>query len=74
MIEVLPDTAFMIYLGITIFTIMGFWLRYYLYSKKKEVLSFPISQRRCEFCRFHYLEDAAKTVSRCPQCRFLNKA
>jgi ribosomal protein L37AE/L43A len=73
MIEVAPDVGCMIYLGAAIFTIMGIWLRYHLRSKKKEVLSFPIAQKQCEFCHFTYLDDAAKQISRCPQCRFLNE-
>ncbi len=72
MIEVAPDTAYMIYLGALIFTIMGVWLRYHLLSKKKEIVSFSIEKRSCEFCHFSYLEDISKKVSRCPQCRFLN--
>ena len=73
MIEVAPDTACMLYLGFAILAVMAVWLRYHLLSKKKEIVSFTIGHKTCEFCHFHYLDDASNELSRCPQCRFLNQ-
>lgn len=73
MIELSLDTIFLIYLGITLSTILGVWTHSH-YKKKKEILYSPEeSSYRCEFCHFVYLTEETQDLNRCPQCGLYNK-
>ncbi len=69
MIELAPETACILYLAIGLAAASGIWLA----TRKKEVLSFSLQSRTCEFCRHTYIEDAEKPLSRCPECNLLTK-
>lgn len=73
MIEVSEVTAFMLYLCLTLGSILGFWaFQHYVQRHKK----MSINEQQlyiCEYCQFCYLEDFVKPVTRCPQCKSYNK-
>jgi hypothetical protein len=73
MIEVSPETAFMLYLGGTVLAIIGTWVWQHFVAKKKEIISFPSRTFHCEFCHASYLDDPIKPFTRCPECQSLNK-
>ncbi len=73
MIEIAPDTAFLLYIGLMLLLLLGTWT-YHLYrsSKRKLVLTeYELSV--CEYCHFAYLATRGDKLSRCPQCKALNK-
>lgn len=69
MIEVAPETACILYLGLALSLVLIIWL----FTKKKEIAPFHREMRTCEFCQHSYLEEASKSISRCPQCQLLSK-
>lgn len=69
MIEVAPETACILYLGLGLGLVLTLWLL----TKKKEIAPFHQRLRSCEFCQHRYLEEANRAISRCPQCQLLNK-
>lgn len=71
MIEVTPETACMIYLGITAIALLCIWLR--KSRKSKDVITFSSKMILCEFCHLGYIDDTRKSLTRCPHCQFLNK-
>lgn len=73
MIEVSPEAACMLYLGIAILAVLGIWLFQHKKSQKKEIISYTTAHFTCEFCHSAYLDDPLKTVTRCPECQSLNK-
>lgn len=72
MVELTYNSAFVLYLGLTLACVLGVWF-YEHYKAKKRVI-IPCEQRLsiCEYCHFAYLGDAAKKMSRCPQCQSIN--
>ncbi len=73
MIEVSPETACILYLAASIMAVIGIWLYQHKSSKKKEIVTFKTKHITCDFCTASYLDDAAKTYTRCPACQSLNK-
>lgn len=73
MIEVAPETAFVLYLGLMILAILFIWLRNNKKAGKKEVVTFASERIVCEFCHGSYVDDARKSLTRCPSCHFINK-
>jgi len=73
MIEVSPETAFILYLGSAFFAIIAIWLYQHKKSKEKQILIFPTKHFTCEFCHTSYLDDPLKPFTRCPECHSLNK-
>ncbi len=73
MIELAPDTAFLAYLATTLTVLLGFWVNH-LYSAKKRKLVFDEQTLTvCEYCHCGYLATTGDQISRCPQCKSLNK-
>lgn len=73
MIEVSPSTGVMLYLGITLFFILGLW-GFNHYRTRKHSLKLEAQKLLiCEYCHFAYLEDRVSQVTQCPQCRSFNK-
>jgi hypothetical protein len=73
MIEVSEVTAFMLYLCLTLGSLLGFWA-FQHYSKRNKKISLDEEQLFvCEYCHFCYLEDFTQSVTRCPQCQSYNK-
>ena len=73
MIELSATTAFMIYLSLTLGTLLGIWIYQHYQSKNRETLPSEQKLNVCEFCHYAYLGDSAKNVSKCPQCHSFNK-
>ena len=74
MLTVTPRTAFVIYLAMTLFCILGIWFYYHFISaspQKKIVEDVILYQ--CEYCQNIYLDDQIKEVTECPDCKSLNK-
>ncbi len=71
MIEVTPDTACVLYLGIAMMIVLGMWLFRY---KKHKTNAIPYAKRHivCEFCHTSYIDNPEKLLTRCPECQFLN--
>ncbi|ADI37573.1 putative uncharacterized protein [Waddlia chondrophila 2032/99] len=73
MIELTPITALMLYLCITLATLLGIWARYHLKSRKQKVIIVEQELLVCEYCHFAYLDQIGKEVTSCPQCGSYNK-
>jgi hypothetical protein len=73
MIEILPSTAAVLYLGATLFTILGIWFYSHYSAKRKERVPLIKKLTVCEFCHFAYLDSSEKGVTKCPQCSSFNK-
>lgn len=72
MIEISPSTAAVLYLGTTLFTILGIWFYNHYKAKNKERAPLEKKLNVCEFCHFAYLDNSSKGVTRCPQCNSYN--
>lgn len=73
MIELSANTAVMLYLCLTLVTVLGLWLSHHYRSKRKKILSFDHELHVCEYCHCVYLEEDIKDVTQCPQCKLFNK-
>ena len=73
MIEVSAETGFVIYLAAAMIAIIGIWLYQHKKNKTKEIICLPTKTCVCEFCAAHYLAEAVKPFTRCPECHSLNK-
>lgn len=73
MIEIEADLACLLYLGGALLVISGVWLIGRHSSKSRDETLLPLRRWVCEFCHHSYLEEISHTISRCPQCRFLNE-
>lgn len=73
MIEVSPDTAFLLYIGLTLLVLLGTWC-YSLYrSSKRKIILFKHELTICEYCHFAFLATRGEVLTRCPQCKSLTK-
>jgi hypothetical protein len=73
MIELSTTTAIMLYLCMTLATLLSLWGYHHYQSRKKKV---DLSHQRlivCEYCHFAYLDRVTKPVTQCPQCESYNK-
>lgn len=73
MIEVSPETACIIYLGLTVVAVFIAWIKHNKKNQSKEIITFTSGKITCEFCNFSYVDDVRKSLTRCPQCQFMNK-
>lgn len=73
MIELSPNTGFMLYLGATLLLILGIWGYHHYKSRKKTILTSPQELLICEYCHFAYLAESGLKVSKCPRCHSFNK-
>lgn len=72
MIEVSLTTALMIYLCLTLGTLLAIWGIHHYLSRKSKL---DVAQHQlyvCEYCQFCYLDEQSKAVTRCPQCKSFN--
>lgn len=74
MIELSPNTGFMLYLGVTLIFILGIWGYHHYKNRKKNVLTISQELLVCEYCHFVYLADLGLKVNKCPQCHSFNKS
>lgn len=73
MIELSPTTAIMVYLCMTLATLLGIWGYHHYRSRKKKVVLNEQDLYVCEYCHYAYLDHIAKPVTQCPQCGSFNK-
>lgn len=73
MIEIAPNTAIMIYLAITLSTILSLWLYAHLVKRNKKIITTKQHLLICEYCQCAYVEDNTKDVTKCPDCQSFNK-
>lgn len=73
MIELTAGTACMIYLAMTLFLLLGFWVYQHYRYRDKKITTPEKNLLVCEYCHFAYLKDSAKKISKCPQCQSLNQ-
>lgn len=72
MIEISPNTAMMLYLGLTLGVLLGVWLAHHFFSKKEKISIIEQELLICEYCHCAYLEDLGKKITQCPQCHSYN--
>ncbi len=73
MIELTFNTIFMLYLGLTIASVLGIWI-YSHYRLRRRIFFFAEKALFiCDYCHFAYLENRDKQLNRCPQCGLFNK-
>lgn len=73
MIELTFNTLFILYLGLTLTSVLGIWIFSHYQTRHKTILSTEQDLRICEYCHFAYVEDSVKHLNRCPQCGLFNK-
>ncbi len=73
MIKIAPNTAIMIYLAITLSTILGVWFYHHLKQRRTKVVVSDQQLMICEYCTCAYTGDISKDVSQCPECKSFNK-
>ena len=73
MIELSANTAFMLYLSLTLVTIMGLWLYHHYQSRRKKIVTDEHELHVCEYCHCVYLDADFKEITQCPQCKLFNK-
>lgn len=74
MIEVSLTTALMIYLCLTLGSLLLIWGLHHYFSRKSKLIIEKHQLYMCEYCQFCYLEEISKSVTRCPQCRSFNQS
>ncbi|MDP1834539.1 MAG: hypothetical protein Q8K75_01290 [Chlamydiales bacterium] len=73
MIELSPDTAFLLYLGCTLVVLLGTWTYHVFRAGRRKLIIQEHQLQTCEYCAFAYLATRGVQISRCPQCKSLNK-
>lgn len=73
MIELNTNTAIMLYLLITLTTLLGLWIYQHYSTRFKKVNVSDQVLHVCEYCHFAYLEGIETEITRCPQCKSFNK-
>jgi hypothetical protein len=73
MIELSPNTGFMLYLGLTLVILFVLWAYHHYLGKNKKIAVTPQQLFVCEYCQFVYLAEGELKVTQCPQCRSFNK-
>jgi len=71
-IEISPNTAVLLYLGLCLFIILAIW-GWQHFSKRNKKLN--LTEKKlviCEFCHYAYLDMGIKKVTKCPQCQSYN--
>lgn len=73
MIELTSTTALMLYLCLTLGSLLILWgFHHYRFRYKKVEIS-EQTLYICEYCSFAYLGDIVAKVTLCPQCQCYNK-
>jgi hypothetical protein len=73
MIEISPDTAFLLYIGMTLLILLGTWTYHHYCSSKRKLVLMEYELSVCEYCHFAYLATRGDELTRCPQCKSLNQ-
>lgn len=72
MIEIAPETASMLYVGLLLFILFGFW-GYDNWKDSKKNLSLTDNEEKinCEFCGHTFRNISILPIIRCPICQCL---
>ncbi len=73
MIELTFNTLFILYLSLTLATVLGIWIYSHYRMRRRSIFTTEKALFICEYCHFAYLEDSVKQLNRCPQCDLFNK-
>lgn len=73
MITLSATSALMLYLLLTLFTVMSLWLWNHLKKKKKAIIPDKQELLVCEYCQTAYVAQTGKSVTQCPTCDTYNK-
>lgn len=73
MIVLTPITALMLYLCLTLATLLCIWGWHHWKSRTRKVIVVEEELLVCEYCHFAYLGQIGKGVTACPQCGSFNK-
>jgi len=73
MIELTFNTLFILYLSITLMTVLGLWIYSHYRMRRRAIYTVEKALFICEYCHFAYVEESAKQLNRCPQCGLFNK-
>lgn len=73
MIALTAPTAIMIYLGVTLGSLLLLWFISHLYTRNAKLLLTEHQLYECEFCQNLYLDQKSVEVTQCPQCESFNK-
>lgn len=73
MIEISPNTALMLYLCTTLFSLLTLWAFQHYRTRKKTILPVEKNMQICEFCHFAYLAEEVKKITQCPRCSSFNQ-
>lgn len=73
MITLSSTTAAMLYLGLTLAVLLGFWIYQHWQTRKCKIVTAEQALQVCEYCHFAYLDSIGKKISQCPQCQCFNK-
>jgi hypothetical protein len=72
-IELSPISAVIVYLTLTLSTLLAIWVYYHYHARQKKIV---VSEKKllvCEYCLFVYLDRIEKKVTQCPQCQCYNE-
>lgn len=73
MIEVSLTTVIMLYLCLTLLILLGLWTYQHYLTRHKKVIVSEQQLFLCEYCASAYVADSSRPVTRCPDCKSLNK-
>ena len=73
MIEIAPETACMLYVGILLFLLLTTWLLRTRKAKYRDIIRLTTIHATCEYCGTSYLVESFTTFHRCPHCQCLNQ-
>lgn len=73
MVELSSTTALMLYLILTLGTLLALWITHHYRHRYKKVQLQENELIVCEYCNFAYLGNITKPVTQCPQCHSFNK-
>lgn len=68
MIELSFNTAFMLYLGLTLIALLGLWGWHHYIDRKRTIVSCRQKVVICEYCKFVFLDRSLNSINQCPEC------
>ncbi len=73
MIELSAQAAAMLYLMLTLGSLLSLWVYQHIKGKTRKILPEREILCRCEYCLTAYMADPLKKVNQCPECKSFNK-
>lgn len=73
MIDLTFNAIFILYLSVTLATILGIWIYSHYRMRRRTFFTTERALFVCEYCHFTYVEESVKHLNRCPQCGLFNK-